>query len=143
MIRRSMTPDPHVLERSYHRAVTSPWLLALDVLVVLVFVVVGRRTHDEAETLAGILRTATPFLVGLAAGWVTTAAWRRPTALFTGIGVLTGTLIVGMAVRRAVFGDGIAMTFIAVAAAFLALGFVGWRVVALALRQRSRVQAGG
>ena len=36
----------------------------------LVFVVIGRSSHTEGLRLAGVARTAWPFLVGLAAGWV-------------------------------------------------------------------------
>ena len=43
--------------------------LVVDVLCVLVFVVLGRRNHDEGTAAAGVVETAAPFLIGLAAGW--------------------------------------------------------------------------
>jgi len=112
-------------------------MLGLDLAVVVVFVVVGRRTHDEAETVAGILETAAPFLAGMATGWVATRASARPIELGTGAGVLLATLVVGMAARALVFSDGTAGTFIAVAAAFLTLGFLGWRLLVLAVVVRA------
>ncbi len=108
----------------------SPTLLWLDVAVVFGFVALGRRTHEEAETLSGLLRTAAPFMLALAVAWVAVRAWRRPAALRTGVGVLAVTVMVGMVLRRTVFGEGTAATFIVVATAFLALGFLGWRLVA-------------
>jgi hypothetical protein len=108
----------------------SPTILWLDVAVVFGFVALGRRTHDEAETLSGLLRTAAPFMLALAVAWIATRAWRRPAAMTTGIGVLAITVLVGMLLRRTVFTEGTAATFIVVATAFLALGFLGWRLVA-------------
>ena len=35
--------------------------LGLDVLSVMVFVVIGRRSHDEGSAVAGALETAAPF----------------------------------------------------------------------------------
>ena len=55
----------------------------LDAACVLLFVLVGRRSHEEASALAGVARTAWPFLGGLAAGWLVARAWRAPRALRT------------------------------------------------------------
>lgn len=108
----------------------SPTLLWLDLAVVSGFVVLGRRTHDEPETLAGVLRTAAPFMVGLAAAWIALRAWRRPEAVATGVGVLVVTVAVAMVLRRTLFDEGTAASFVVVATGFLAVGFVGWRLVA-------------
>ncbi len=110
--------------------VRGTWWLWLDVAVVFVFVIAGRRTHDEAETISGVLRTAAPFVLGLLAGWTVTRAWHRPLAGSVGAGVLAATVVVGMAVRRFVFSEGIEWLFIVVATLFLALGLLGWRLVA-------------
>lgn len=105
-------------------------LLVLDVVAVVVFVAIGRDTHGRDATFAGFLATAAPFLIAVAAGWVVARAWTRPVGLQTG-GIVVGvTLLVGMVVRRAVFNDGIATSFIAVTALFLALFMLGWRVLA-------------
>ncbi len=104
--------------------------------VVFGFVILGRRTHEEAETFAGVLRTAAPFMLALAAGWMVTKAWRAPAAPMTGVGVLVVTVVVGMVLRRTVFAEGTATTFVVVATAFLALGFIGWRLVARAVTTR-------
>lgn len=119
-------------------AMKNPSILWLDVAVVLGFVIAGRRTHDEAETLAGILRTAAPFMLALAAGWAVTSAWRRPASLSVGGGVLVTTVVVGMLLRRFLFVEGTAATFIVVATLFLALGLLGWRTAAKVVLDRRR-----
>jgi hypothetical protein len=124
----------------------SPWWLWIDVAVVVGFVVLGRRTHEEAETFAGVLRTAAPFMLGLLAGWTLFAAWRRPAGLRVGLGVTAATLAIGMLLRNVVFAEGTAGTFIVVAGLFLTLGLVGWRLLAgwlVGRRGRDAVPVGG
>ena len=117
----------------------SRYLLGLDAVAVIAFVTIGRDNHDEAVTVASIGTTAAPFLVGMASGWLVTRAWRRPTAFPVGAGVVAVTVAVGM-VLRWLTGSGTAPTFVFVAAAFLALMMLGWRVVAMAV-ERHRVTA--
>ncbi|MBT2208466.1 MULTISPECIES: DUF3054 domain-containing protein [Actinomadura] len=101
----------------------------LDVCGVLVFVAIGRASHEEAGSVAGFAGTAWPFLVGLAAGWGIVRAWRRPGGLApVGVGVWMTTVVVGM-VLRVVSGQGTAFAFVLVALAFLALVLLGWRAV--------------
>lgn len=102
----------------------------LDVLCVLVFVVIGRASHADGESLGGIASTSWPFLCGLGAGWAAARAWRRPAGLVpAGLGAWLGTVAVGMALR-VIAGQGTAVAFVVVALAFLGLFFLGWRVVA-------------
>ncbi len=102
----------------------------LDVATVLVFVVIGRSSHDHGITLAGMAVTAWPFLAGLAVGWAAARAWRRPFEIApTGVVVWICCVAVGM-VLRVVAGQGTAVAFIVVALAFLALGLLGWRALA-------------
>ncbi len=97
----------------------------------LAFVVIGRANHHAGESLAGMTRTAWPFLVGLAVGEVATRAWRRPAALApTGVGVWLATVAIGQ-VLRAVSGQGTDLAFIGVSALFLGLFLIGWRLVAV------------
>ncbi len=115
-----------------------PPLLVLDVVAVLAFAAVGRRSHAEGLTVAGLLETAWPFLVGVVVGWVLSRAWRRPLALWpVATSVWVGVLVVGMALRRAT-GEGTAASFVVVATLVLGLLLFGWRVVAvLVVRRRS------
>ena len=92
--------------------------VAADVGCVAAFVVIGRASHTEGDTLAGLARTAWPFLAGLAVGWLVTRAWRRPAAVLgAGAGVWLSTVALGM-VLRAVAGQGTAVAFVFVALAF-------------------------
>jgi Protein of unknown function (DUF3054) len=103
--------------------------VVLDVGCVLAFVIIGRASHTQGESLAGIASTSWPFLCGLAAGWVGSRAWRRPLALRpAGIAAWLGTVALGM-ILRVVSGQGTAVAFIFVALAFLGLFLLGWRVI--------------
>ena len=104
--------------------------LALDLVAVTAFVVIGRRTHQESSAAADVFRTLAPFLVGLVLAWVIARVWERPLPLQTGFIVWIITMVAGMFTRRVLFGEGIAATFVVVAGLFLAAGFLGWRVVA-------------
>jgi hypothetical protein len=111
---------------------------ALDVASVLVFVAVGRRSHDEGNAITGIAETAAPFLIGLAAAWLIVRAWRWPMAIFTGVAVWPITVLVGMLFRSLIFGDGTAASFVIVTTVFLGACFVGWRVAARAIARRGQ-----
>jgi hypothetical protein len=103
---------------------------AADVTWLLVFVVIGRSSHTEGESVAGVARTLWPFLVGLAAGWAVARAWRLPAAVVpTGVTVWPVCVLGAMALRAA-SGQGVAVAFIGVALAFVGLGLLGWRAVA-------------
>jgi hypothetical protein len=102
----------------------------LDVVAVLVFVVIGRASHHDGETVTGVASTAWPFLAGLGAGWLAALVWRRPAVLVpSGVAAWLGTVVVGM-VLRVVAGQGTAISFIIVALCFLGLFLLGWRLLA-------------
>jgi hypothetical protein len=106
------------------------WSFAADAALVVVFAAVGRASHREAVELPGVASTAWPFLAGLVIGWFVILAWRAPTRPWrTGLGVWAGTLVAGMLLRVAV-GQGAALPFVIVAAVFLLVTLVGWRVIA-------------
>jgi hypothetical protein len=99
----------------------------LDVSWVLAFVAIGRAAHAHGDTASGLASTAWPFVVGLAAGWLAVAGWRRPSAIVpTGLVVWRATVAVGM-VLRVFSGQGTALAFVFVALGFLGLGLLGWR----------------
>jgi Protein of unknown function (DUF3054) len=103
--------------------------LVLDICGVLAFVAIGRHTHHNGDSLAGLWHTAWPFLTGLGVGLLATRAWRRPLAIVpSGLGAWLGSAVIGMLVRVAA-GQGTAAAFIVVALAFLAIFLLGWRVV--------------
>lgn len=108
----------------------------VDLLAVLVFAFLGRRTHEHGLDVAGVLGTAWPFAVGLLAGWLVARAWRRPLAPWsTGLVVWAFTWGLGMALRAGT-GGGTAPAFMLVALGFLGLTLVGWRAVATLVGRR-------
>jgi peptidoglycan/LPS O-acetylase OafA/YrhL len=106
-------------------------LLGLDVLMILLFAFVGRRTHDEGISAAGVLGTAWPFLAGMVTGWALARAWRRPARLSSGLVVWLTTVVLGMLLRGLV-GDGTATAFVLVATATLGGLLLGWRALVAA-----------
>ena len=113
--------------------------LALDAALVLVFAAIGRATHDGdvfGPGGIGLAETAWPFLAALAAGWMVSLAWRRPSAaLRSGIPIWLVTVAGGM-LLRAVSGQGTALAFVIVATVTLAVLLIGWRGVAALVRRR-------
>ncbi len=115
--------------------------LATDVLLVVLFAVIGRASHGESLSPAGVLTTAWPFLAALVVGWLATLAWRAPAKpVRTGFGVWAVTLVGGMLLRT-VTGAGVAVAFVIVAALTLLVLLVGWRAL-IALVRRRRTAAG-
>jgi hypothetical protein len=114
-----------------------PLALGLDVFSVTLFVAVGRREHERDSAIVGLIDTAAPFLIALALAWLVLRAWHRPTDWRVGIGIWMITLVAGMLLRNLVFGDGTATSFVIVAASFLALFLIGWRVVFTLLERRT------
>ena len=115
-----------------------PAWLSADILAVLLFCAVGRRSHDEGVNITGIATTAWPFLSGTVVGWVLSRAWRRPTAVVpTGLIVWLCTVAFGMLLRKA-SSAGVAASFVVVASSATAVLLLGWRGgVDLALRGRA------
>ena len=101
--------------------------LLADIVCVIVFCAIGRRSHAEGLTLAGIARTAWPFLAGAAVGWLLIGHRRRPfTVIPTGLVVWMCTVVVGMLLRSAT-SAGVATSFVVVASISTAVLLLGWR----------------
>jgi hypothetical protein len=110
--------------------------LAGDIVCVVVFCALGRRSHTEGLTITGIATTAWPFLSGTVIGWLLSRGWRAPTAIApTGVTVWLATVVVGMLLRKA-SSQGVAASFIVVASVVTALLLLGWRAVAALARKR-------
>jgi peptidoglycan/LPS O-acetylase OafA/YrhL len=112
-----------------------------DVVWIVVFVVIGRSSHAEGETLPGVARTLWPFLAGLGLGWAAIRAWRRPAPVVPTAVVVWPVCVASAMVLRAASGQGVAPAFIGVALAFVGLGLLGWRA-ALGVVQRERAPTG-
>lgn len=103
----------------------------LDVLFVVLFAAIGRRSHEESGAIQGVFTTAGPFLAGLVLGWVVSLAVRRsaPLTVNAAVTVWFATVFFGM-VLRVVTGRGIAVSFVIVASIVLAVFLLGWRFAA-------------
>ena len=117
-----------------------PAWLVMDVIGVLVFCALGRRSHAEGVTVTGVAATEWPFLTGTVLGWLVSRGWRRPTVVVpTGVVVWLCTVVVGMVLRKASSAS-VAASFVVVAASVTAVLLLGWRAaVGLALRHSSGV----
>src|SRR5262245_21317369 len=110
--------------------------LLTDIVCVIVFCTIGRRSHSEGLTASGIAQTAWPFLAGTGVGWVLIGGWRRPFAVIpTGVVVWVCTVVVGMLLRKAT-SAGVATSFVVVASVSTAVLLLGWRGTAALLRRR-------
>ena len=131
------------------------WLAAVvDVLLIVLFALVGRSSHGESGSALGLWTTAYPFLAGWAIAYVTSGAWARPLRSWpTGVVVWVLTVFVGMAIRVAtgqgdVDGNPLPLSFVLVATIVLGVFLLGWRGVARLVvgaigRRRGTTAAGG
>jgi hypothetical protein len=109
--------------------------LLADIVCVIVFCTVGRRSHAEGLTVTGIGQTAWPFLAGTAVGWLLIRGWRRPyTVIPTGLVVWVCTVVGGMLLRKAT-SAGVQTSFVVVASVATAVLLLGWRAVAALVRR--------
>jgi hypothetical protein len=103
----------------------------VDVAFVLVFALTGRISHTAGVTVPGLLQTAWPFLVGLAAGWAVVrlllGAW--PSEVTHAVPIWMLTVGLGM-VLRVLSGGGAPLSFVVVASVVLGAFLLGWRSVA-------------
>jgi len=113
----------------------------VDALLVLVFVLVGRASHDENPVL-GALVTYWPFLVALALGWAVARAWKTPfPVLRSGVPIWIVTVAVGM-LLRALSDQGVQVSFVIVTSVVLGVFLLGWRGVARLVGARRRARVG-
>jgi hypothetical protein len=110
---------------------------AIDLVLVVAFVLIGRASHGE--DVLGTLNTLWPFVVGLVVGWLGMRARFSPRrVVWTGIGIWIATVLIGMLLRVA-SGQGIQLSFVIVATIVLAVFLLGWRTIAaLFMGVRSR-----
>lgn len=108
----------------------------LDAASIVIFVALGRRSHDEGGGFTTTLEIAAPFLIALGIAWLVLRAWRQPTRPRTGAELALVTVALGQLLRRVVFERGTATAFVVVSLIMTGLLFVGWRLGYRALRPR-------
>ncbi|SMX69688.1 Protein of unknown function (DUF3054) [Brevibacterium iodinum ATCC 49514] len=115
-----------------------PIALIVDLILVVLFTIVGHYTHSHSFDPQGLMTTAWPFVAALVIAWLLTAVWDRPIApLATGTGVWAITVLLGL-VLRGIVGQGedpgnVAVTFMIVATSLNLITLVGWRLIATAV----------
>jgi len=116
----------------------NPWAaFGADLLVLVVFVLVGRRSHDEGSGLAGFVRVWWPFAVALVVATLVSGVWRAPLEWRRAIATWLVTVALGMALRIVVQGRDFKPTFVIVTTVFVGAGMLGWRAVARRATTRS------
>lgn len=109
--------------------------LLADVVCVIVFCAIGRRSHAEGLTVTGIAQTAWPFLAGTGVGWLVIRGWHRPFSVIpVGVVVWLCTVAVGMVLRK-LTSAGVATSFVVVASVSTAVLLLGWRGAAALVRR--------
>ncbi len=109
-------------------AMTRYWV-AIDLVIVLLFVIIGRHNHHHGDSLSGIVSTTWPFAVGLAIGWLIVLLRHQDgVSLSAGSEVFLSTVAFGM-ILRVIAGQGTAFAFIVVALVFLGALMLGLRFV--------------
>lgn len=110
---------------------------ATDVVLVMLFALSGRQSHEHSLTVVGVLQTAAPFLLALAALTLLSRPWNSHSRIWpTGVLVWLGTVAFGMSLRIA-FGGTAEIPFIVVAAVVLGVFLIGRRVVTRLLTYRA------
>lgn len=115
-----------------------------DVLVIIVFVAIGRSAHHHGLSIGGMLSTLWPFLAGLCGAWLYVMLRQGDVRSWSSGAVVVGlTVAIGM-ILRVIAGQGTAFAFVLVAVAFLGLLMLGWRVsYRLAVRRTRPIDDGG
>ena len=117
--------DPRSLRSTRRRTASA----VADLIMILIFVAIGRSVHDHGVKLSGMISTTWPFAVGMAIGWlILVVRGRSATSFAAGVTVCLATVSVGMALR-VVAGQGIAVAFVVVALVFLGAFMLGWRLL--------------
>lgn len=113
-----------------------PLWMAVDVVLIVLFALLGRREHEHALSISGILMTALPFLIAYVAMTFLSRPWFTINKLFpAGVLVWVGTVAVGLALRIA-FGSTAAVPFIIVASLVLGAFLMGRRLVTSLVARR-------
>jgi hypothetical protein len=117
--------------------------LAIDLLILVAFVAIGRRSHNSGDDVAGFFRVLWPFVAGLAVAYAVTGLWRAPLAVTRAGAAVLVTVAVGMILRVSTSNHEFKVAFTIVTLVFLGAGMLGWRAIAQARRSRASRIAGG
>jgi hypothetical protein len=116
------------------------WFWALDLSVVVSFVLIGRDTHGFSIDWGATFEVALPFLLALSVGIGIVMASMDPTSWLAGLVIAAVTVVGGLALRKYVFDGGTATTFVVLTASWMTAWMVGWRLVAGLVARISRAR---
>lgn len=112
--------------------------LAADVVLIMLFALLGHLSHYGTLSASGIVTTALPFVLAYLTATAILRPWRRPAALLrTACPLWIGTAAGGL-VLRVLFGESAALSFQIVAVCVLGLFLIAPRAVAALARNRRR-----
>jgi len=117
-----------------------PWLAIIDVLLIVLFALLGRREHEHGLGITGILMTALPFLIAYVLMTALSRPWQTINKLWpTGVLVWVGTVVLGIALRL-LMGKTAAISFVIVTLIVLGAFLLGRRAICAVLAKRSQQQ---
>lgn len=101
-----------------------------DLVAVIVYVSVGRSSHDDPLSASGLIETGWPFVVGIIGGYIGIVLSRWPLLSLRGGAMIAAmTVIIGVVLRSGVAGDGAPFSFVVVTVLVLSALMLGWRAV--------------
>jgi uncharacterized integral membrane protein len=137
MLHSDAGPTPAPSPR--HPSSRGVWIsLAVDALLIVLFAILGRRTHESGLDPLGILATAAPFLLAWAVATAATRPRRTSADLWPAGVVVWVVTVVGGLLLRVAFGDTAAISFQVVTACVLGIFLLGRRAVTALILRRSR-----
>ncbi|WP_146341722.1 DUF3054 domain-containing protein [Nesterenkonia sp. NBAIMH1] len=111
---------------------------AADAGLVVIFAVVGNRSHESGLSPWEILSTAWPFLAALALAWLISGSPRSPHRLWPhGVVVVACTVLIGMLLRLLLTDGGVQTSFVVVATLSLGVLLMGRRAISKLLAGRA------
>ncbi|MCS3491847.1 hypothetical protein M2368_000819 [Arthrobacter sp. JUb119] len=113
-----------------------PLWMAVDIVLIVLFALLGRREHEHGLSIGGILMTALPFLVAYVVVTLLSKPWTTINKLFpVGVLVWVVTVAAGLALRVAMDSTA-ALPFIIVATLVLGAFLMGRRLVTSMVAKR-------
>ncbi|MEG2424078.1 DUF3054 domain-containing protein [Glutamicibacter sp.] len=113
-----------------------PLWMAVDVVLIVLFALLGRREHEHGLSIGGILMTALPFLVAYVVVTLLSKPWTTINKLFpVGVLVWVVTVAAGLALRVGMDSTA-ALPFIIVATLVLGAFLMGRRLVTSMVAKR-------
>lgn len=117
-----------------------PLWTVIDLALIILFAILGRREHEHALDIGGIFETAVPFLAAYIVMTLISRPWLTINRVWpTGLLVWLGTVAVGMALRIAM-GSTAAIAFVIVTILVLGVFLLGRRLICSLLSKRSAKQ---